>query len=276
MDKFDGPFRLSRGAHKPGTYKACAMNMIAWEQGEPVITDMPARVAPGLAIMMHTVNDRHCTHTEGIDASLLCPTCSVQVLDVAHRTVGTAVPADQSASAHQAWATAVVDWAWSLVCPPFPSNPTPYVQTVSAASLWEAWGKLRDLREVCAALDTLVDPSPPGWLVPGSNAMERKAASAAVEAVNLVARAGLGWSLAAAADHAVTEWHALTGTTPVGVPAEVTERAVERIRAAAPTFDAVQFGAQCSCPMCTPTPKSVFAMYPQFTAAVSIPIPLYS
>jgi hypothetical protein len=82
----DHPLRLAVGSHKAGSGKGCAMNLISWENGDTTITDMPSCADPMLARIVQRVNDTYCTHRDG---DLLCPTCSLVVLDLAHRTVGT-------------------------------------------------------------------------------------------------------------------------------------------------------------------------------------------
>ena len=80
------PLRLAIGSHKAGTGKGCAMNVISWENGDTEITDMPACSHPFLTRIVQRVNDSICTHR---DADLLCAECSLTVLDLGHRTVGT-------------------------------------------------------------------------------------------------------------------------------------------------------------------------------------------
>lgn len=81
------PLRLAVGSHKAGSGKGCAMNVISWENGDTTITDLPDCSDEMLARIVQRVNDKICTHRDG---DLLCPSCSVKVLDLAHRTVGTA------------------------------------------------------------------------------------------------------------------------------------------------------------------------------------------
>jgi hypothetical protein len=85
------PLRLATGSHQAGSGKGCAMNVISWESGDATITDLPACADPVLARIVQNVNDRICIHRTG---DLLCPACSVRVLALAHRTVGTGGPAD--------------------------------------------------------------------------------------------------------------------------------------------------------------------------------------
>lgn len=81
------PLRLAVGSHQAGTGKGCAMNVISWENGDTTITDFPACADQMLASIVQNVNDTYCMHRDG---DLLCPACSVEVLDLAHRVVGSA------------------------------------------------------------------------------------------------------------------------------------------------------------------------------------------
>jgi len=69
----DQPLRLATGSHKAGSGQGCAMNVISWENGDTIITDIPACADPMLARIVQGVNDSICTHT---DTGLLCPTSS--------------------------------------------------------------------------------------------------------------------------------------------------------------------------------------------------------
>ena len=90
------PLRLAVGSHEAGSGKGCAMNVISWESGDSTISDMPACADPLLARIVQSVNDTHCTHTQD---GLLCPPCSIEVLALAHRTVGTALDMEPAARA---------------------------------------------------------------------------------------------------------------------------------------------------------------------------------
>jgi len=98
------PLRLSVGSHSKGSGKGCVMNIISWENGDKTISDMPDCAAPVLARIAQQVNDSICTHRVGHpwlvlpggdtpedaeDPSLLCAECSMKVLELGHRTVGT-------------------------------------------------------------------------------------------------------------------------------------------------------------------------------------------
>jgi hypothetical protein len=62
------------------------MNVISYENGDSTISDMPACTDRLLGKIVQRVNDTYCQHT--VDG-MLCPACSIVVLDLAHRTVGT-------------------------------------------------------------------------------------------------------------------------------------------------------------------------------------------
>ena len=88
------PPRLAVGSHSYTRAYGCAMNVLSWENGDTRISDMPSCTAALLAKMIHQVNDSYCTHTDeqfrSLDTttvSFLCAQCSVDVLDLAHRTV---------------------------------------------------------------------------------------------------------------------------------------------------------------------------------------------
>ena len=63
------------------------MNVISWENGDSRISDMPDCTHPFLSRVVQRLNDSICEHRDG---DLLCADCSVIVLGLAHRTVGTA------------------------------------------------------------------------------------------------------------------------------------------------------------------------------------------
>ena len=82
-----GPLRLAVGSHKAGSGRGCAMNVISWENGDSRISDMPDCTHPFLSRVVQRLNDSICEQRDG---GLLCADCSVIVLGLAHRTVGTA------------------------------------------------------------------------------------------------------------------------------------------------------------------------------------------
>jgi len=80
------PLRLAAGSHEAGSGKGCAMNVISWENGDTKITDFPDCSDPMLTRIVQRVNDTICNHRDG---DLLCAPCSLIVLKLGHRTVGT-------------------------------------------------------------------------------------------------------------------------------------------------------------------------------------------
>jgi hypothetical protein len=105
------PLRLAIGSHKAGTGQGCAMNVISWENGDSTITDMPNCADRMLARIVQRVNDTYCRHVVG---GLLCPACWVEVLALAHRTVGTALvlPGD---GLRRVWVGIAADQARSVL-----------------------------------------------------------------------------------------------------------------------------------------------------------------
>jgi len=80
------PLRLAVGSHEAGSGKGCAMNVISWENGDTKITDFPDCSDQLLTRIVQRVNDTICNHRDG---DLLCAPCSLIVLKLGHRTVGT-------------------------------------------------------------------------------------------------------------------------------------------------------------------------------------------
>lgn len=85
MNDITQPLVLWRGSHKAGSGRGCAMNVISWENGDKTITDYPACSDRMLAQIVQGVNDSMAQ----ADGSLTAED-SLKVLDLGHRTVGTA------------------------------------------------------------------------------------------------------------------------------------------------------------------------------------------
>lgn len=106
------PPRLAVGSHTYTRTYGCAMNVISWENGDTTISDMPSCTAEPLARMIQSVNDTYCQHLDQQPrhgggrgtVSLLCAPCSVEVLDLAHRTVGTTGTPEQTRRWGWLWA----------------------------------------------------------------------------------------------------------------------------------------------------------------------------
>ncbi|MGH7743323.1 MAG: hypothetical protein ACREQ5_00675 [Candidatus Dormibacteria bacterium] len=63
------------------------MQILSWERGDPAFSQFPNCTAYPLAVLMQGLNDWVCRNWD-----LLCPDCSMNVLRLAHDTVGTATP----------------------------------------------------------------------------------------------------------------------------------------------------------------------------------------
>ena len=130
MTSIQHPLRLAVGSHVAGSGQGCAMNVVSWESGDTTITDMPACADAVLARIVQRVNDSLCTHRDG---DLLCPACSVLVLDLAHRTVGTGTVALTDTERRRVWVRIAVDQARQVAH----LNPDPRVMAaIEAADGW--------------------------------------------------------------------------------------------------------------------------------------------
>jgi len=106
--------QLAVGTHKQGTGYGCAMNVVAWETGESLITDFPSCSDEILAAAVQRVNDTICDHCEWRfyrdkegtqqEVQTLCPECSMTVLDLGHRTIGTGDVAPEKMYDYARWA----------------------------------------------------------------------------------------------------------------------------------------------------------------------------
>ena len=123
------PLQLATGSHQAGSGKGCAMNVISWENGDTTITDFPACSDPMLARIVQGVNDSICRHTTD---GALCSSCSMKVLDLAHRTVGTGGILSGT-TLHVVWVRVACEVARSVVH----LNPDPRVMAAIVAA--EAW-----------------------------------------------------------------------------------------------------------------------------------------
>jgi hypothetical protein len=239
-------FRLARGSHKPGTLKACGGNILSWEQGDNPISDYPSGVAVPLARIVQYVNDDTCRHPQP-DPELLCPACSVAVLDFAHRTVGTATHPDELL---WSWMDRVTDRAIVLLRPleqsaaragrvdyrygqlTFSSLLSP---PVLLGQVWDERARALRFAETYPSNER-VFAALRG--VPGMDGVERHrgltAARPVLAALSSLRRHLPPYEVLEFAHTAVDVWHELAGSAPVPVPAEVTERAIHQVRSAPP------------------------------------------
>jgi hypothetical protein len=194
--KITEPLRLAVGSHKAGSGKGCAMNVLSWESGDSTITDLPDCADPFLAKVVQRVNDRHCTHRAGSD--LLCPPCSLEVLALAHRTVGTALdwPAEKRTRVHVEIAVERAESVLDLTADDRP-------------------------RAACALVRRfLADEVVSGSELAAAIAAAKAAANAAAKAAYQLATA----------HHIIDRFEALTGIKAAPVAPEITEAAVAAMR----------------------------------------------
>lgn len=108
------PLRLAVGSHVAGTGKGCAMNVVSWMNGDTKITSFPDCSDPLLTRIVQSVNDTICTHTHALDRQFLCPACSVKVLELAFRTVGTGTLSLTQHEREEVWVRVALDQARSV------------------------------------------------------------------------------------------------------------------------------------------------------------------
>jgi hypothetical protein len=230
------PLRLAVGSHRAGSGKGCAMNVISWENGDTTITDLPACADPMLARIVQRVNDMICTHRDG---DLLCALCSVQVLDLAHRTVGTSGHGLDALSLRRVYVRVAADQARQVMH----LNADPRVEAAIVAA--EHWAddstaahaeSARKARIAAAAAYATADAAYAAADAAAYATADATADAAAAAAADAYAAAA--YAAAAAADaarvgcrlepahRAITLFTELTGITPQPPDEDVTRRAV--------------------------------------------------
>jgi hypothetical protein len=219
--KITEPLRLAVGPHKAGSGKGCAMNVVSWENGDATITDLPDCADPMLARVVQRVNDRHCTRRDG---DLLCAPCSVEVLALAHRTVGTALTDWSPEDRRRLYVRLALDEAESVARPDEDERVTRCRAVVAAwlagaATVDEVGQARRGVRGAAYATSTAYA---------ADTATDDFAAYAADSAAAAV-RADP--ALLARAHALIDRFLALTGVTPTPVAPEATARAVEQMLA---------------------------------------------
>ena len=202
----DHPLRLATGNHEAGSGKGCAMNVISWENGDTVITDLPACSDPMLARIVQHVNDTICTHA---GARLLCPSCSEKVLDLAHRTVGTGGILTGTAL-HVVWVKVACELARSVAH----LNRNPRVMAAIVAA--EQWANNPNVAAAAAAANAA---NAAAYAAYAANAAAANAAYAAYAAVSRLD----------VAHTAIDIFQRLTGHTDQPVEPPVVHNAIERM-----------------------------------------------
>ena len=170
------PLRLAVGSHQAGSGLGCAMNVISWESGDTTITDLPACADRVLARIVQRVNDSLCGHRDG---DLLCPTCSVLVLDLAHRTVGTGTVVMTELERRRVWVRIAADQARQVL---HLAGEPEALAVIEAA---EGWGDGTVTAEQCSAYAfTYVDYAAADYAAYAAAAAAAYAAAAANNATN--------------------------------------------------------------------------------------------
>ena len=204
-----GPLRLAVGSHKAGSGRGCAMNVISWENGDSRISDMPDCTHPFLSRVVQRLNDSICEQRDG---DLLCADCSVIVLGLAHRTVGTA-DADPDGRVMVRIAAEEAQRVAHL-------NSDPRVQAAIDAAL--AWADTPTYAAADDAADAADDADDAA-----AYAADAAAAAYAADAAAYAARAARAARAAAYAADAAAAFAARAGVGRV----EQTERIIDRFRA---------------------------------------------
>jgi len=202
MSDMNHPLRLAVGSHQAGSGQGCAMNVVSWESGDTTITDMPACADLVLARIVQRVNDSICTHRDG---DLLCPTCSVLVLDLAHRTVGTGTVALTEMERRRVWVRIAADQARQVAH----LNTDPRVMAaIEAAEGWcDGSVTAEQCRAAAANADAAADANANANADAADAAADAAAAAAAANAAAANANANAN-AAAAAADAAANAAYA--------------------------------------------------------------------
>ena len=245
MTALEHPLRLAVGSHEAGSGKGCAMNVVSWESGDTTITDMPACADPMLARIVQNVNDRICTHRDG---DLLCPACSVKVLDLAHRIVGSGAYPLTDLERHRVWVRVAADQARQVL------HLTTAPEALAAIEAAERWCDGAVSAQHCCAAATYATYAANGAALaanPAANPAAYAAASAANAAAAAAANAAaydtasdaaVGAAEAAAVDGAnaaaerlrlahlaVDVWCKWAGFTPTAPEPVIVTKAIDRM-----------------------------------------------
>ena len=208
MGAVDHPLRLAVGSHEAGSGRGCAMNVISWENGDTTITDYPDCADRLLAKIVQRVNDTICTHRDG---DLLCPACSVEVLALGHRIVGTGTHLLAELERRRVWVRVAADQARQVAH----LNPDPRVMIAIQAA--EGWCDGTVSTEQCRAAAYAAYAA-----ARAAYAADTAAAGVAAGVVEPAQRLAL-------AHRAVDVWCEWAGFTPGTPDAAVTAAAVQRM-----------------------------------------------
>ena len=232
MSAVDHPLRLAVGSHRAGSGKGCAMNVISWESGDTTITDLPACADRMLALIVQMVNDRICTHRDG---DLLCPACSVKVLDLAHRIVGTGTHPLTALERQRVWVRVAADQARQVL------HLTSAPEALAAIEAAEGWCDGMVTAEQCRIAAEADYAAAEAAEAAYANAATN-AAYAAYAVANAAGRSQLAYAYAYAADaaanaaerlqlahRAVDVWCEWAGFTPAAPEPVIVTKAIEQM-----------------------------------------------
>ena len=232
MSAVDHPLRLAVGSHRAGSGKGCAMNVISWESGDTTITDLPACADRMLALIVQMVNDRICTHRDG---DLLCPACSVKVLDLAHRIVGTGTHPLTALERQRVWVRVAADQARQVL------HLTSAPEALAAIEAAEGWCDGMVTAEQCRIAAEADYAAAEAAEAAYANAATN-AAYAAYAVANAAGRSQLAYAYAYAADaaanaaerlqlahRAVDVWCEWAGFTPTAPEPVIVTKAIEQM-----------------------------------------------
>ena len=224
------PLRLAVGSHEAGSGKFCAMNVISWENGDTIITDFPECSDGLLTHITQRINDQICTHRDG---DLLCPECSLIVLKLSHRTVGTGTLGLTDTERRVIWVRIAADQARQVQH----LTINPHVEDVIAAA--ENWADnptddaAFDARVLCyfssnnAALAAQF-AARAAWISTASSASAASSASSAASSSSAYAAEASGDSLSLA-NRAIDLFEQLTSHVAPAPDEAVTRKALEKM-----------------------------------------------
>ena len=213
------------------------MNVISWENGDSTITDLPACSDQMLARIVQNVNDSICTHRDG---DLLCPSCSLAVLELGHRTVGTGSLPLTDLERRQVWVRVAADQARQVLHLVRAADRPVALAAIVAAEGWAADPCERTraaafdaaVAAVAAAADAAAAASSDAAYAAASSAAASAAAYAA-DAADAAYDAAAAYAAAARlrlAHRAIDLFEHLTGHKPTPTDPAVTAAAVERMK----------------------------------------------
>jgi hypothetical protein len=214
------------------------MNVISWENGDTTITDYPDCADRMLAKIVQRVNDTICTHRDG---DLLCPACSVEVLALGHRIVGTGTHLLAELERRRVWVRVAADQARQVAH----LNPDPRVMiAIQAAEGWcDGTVSTEQCRAAAYAYAAAARAAAAAYAADAAAAAAYAAADTAARAA-AAAYAAAAAAYAAAAEpaqrlalahRAVDVWCEWAGFTPGTPDAAVTAAAVQRMLEVAPS-----------------------------------------